>query len=68
MKLRPYCLEVLVGYQVEMVQQAVSNLGGGFDPEMTTLVSAVSRPGEVQGVKKVILGKSHSMYYKIKRN
>lgn len=45
-----------MGYQVEMVQQAVCNLGGGFETEMTTLVSVVSRPGEVQGVKKLSRG------------
>lgn len=47
------CLEVLVEYQVEMPQQAVCNLGVGFETEMTTLVSAVYRPLEVQGVKTI---------------
>lgn len=46
------CLEVLVEYQVEMPQQAVCNLGVGFETEMT-LVSAVYRPLEVQGVKTI---------------
>lgn len=43
-----------MGYQVEMVQQAVCNLGGGFETEMTTLVSVVFRPEEVQGVKSYL--------------
>lgn len=46
-------MEVLVEYQVEMVQQAGCNLGVGFETEMTTLVSAASRPVKVQGVKKM---------------
>lgn len=46
-------MEVLVEYQVEMVQQAVCNLGVGFETEMMTLVSAASRPVKVQGVKEM---------------
>ena len=54
-------------YLVEMVQQAACNLGVGIETEMTTLVSAASGPVEVQGVKKITQGQSHSMHYKIKR-
>ena len=48
-----------------MVQQAKCNLEMRFDIEMATLSSTAQRP-EVQGVKAITWGKSHSMYGEIK--
>lgn len=37
-----------------------------FDVEITTLTSIAQGPGEVQGIKDITWGLSHSMYYEIK--
>jgi hypothetical protein len=49
-----------------MVQQAKCNLEMRFDIDITTLTSIAQRPGEVQGVKDITWGKSHSIYGEIK--
>lgn len=50
-----------------MVQQAKCNLEMRFDIDITTLTSIAQRPGEeVQRVKDITWGKSHSIYGEIK--